>query len=664
MSSPTSPVMAQYFGKIDFNYSQISPGRQDFFRLLISAFGHLSYAPVCVVSAINGMCVSATSFLGAFESESEQLNSQMAEIVQIQKELKDINLDGVISTFSLRKKRKVFLKWQLFEFIHAHHAELSIKTLELVGAYFFMKLCSIKTGKQIPTILFKLCEKGYECLNPAELRALLRLEINAKAAFSEDGQLNDNSLSFSQKIRFYYQQQIHFADSKTRQAVLDFNAYPRHRFLEVCRDLKRNYKNEDKAVIIDILSMMTSLPIKYVLQIPFLSPSIEDWALTINLEEGTVCFDLNLIAPDGEQSVGHQFNSANNILVKPLPMFVWNMLKTIVAQAPISNLGEICKTKISSEYSSVKLRNAYSRVAAETQDLVMAGYLANDFKIFPSSKIYYHQSSRQDIWNASKQQFNILDWGEPAPVIEGLNFGSTTVLTDSSVTELFKHLGDRVESSRPSNNSSIENLLAFHEAYTEYCATLAIFTLCLRDANPLQIYASDVLNDNNFIILNDKDVHGAASAQPVTICKVLKVQFELYGIHCNALMKRLTAKSPVIHKTFIQKLSGIISASKVPVFVTPGAIIGLSSNQVSKSWPFTLPVNFGRHYWESNFGNLGISDRECATHLRHQSNGNLNWSSASDFVLAEVTRRVNCAQTTKLQQLNTHPLAGLVRRLK
>ena len=226
--------------------------------------------------------------------------------------------------------------------------------------------------------------------------------------------------------------------------------------------------------------------------------------------------------------------------------------------------------------------------------------------------------------DAAETVFEQMDWGSPVAFVSGLHICSFAVLSDQAVTNLFKLLSKQVESLKPSNNSGIERLIDLIQLYVSYCATIDIFYLSLRAANPLAICADEVLNDNRFIVINDKTVYRAASGQPIAICKILRDQFVFYRTLCHALVKRLDKNRESKLICFVNKLREIVDCRHVPLFISSSSLYGLSSSIVATGWSIAVPVNFGRYYWASNFKSLGISDREISAHLRHQNTSNLN----------------------------------------
>lgn len=649
----------RYFGQIDLIHDQLSLPRKDFFRLLTALLGGLSQAPVSVSAAIEGMCYALTAFV---DNSTEQLDL-LTDLELLKSEIDNANLVS-LPHFNPRRKRAKWIKWQLFEYVRLLVKSQTNPDLKYVGIYLFCLIKSVKHNKQIPTMLFKFLKSGVGRLTERELRTLLQMELNAKLYLSdaEEG----FSESFEEKVSFYFQNKIHYADTKTRQSVYDRTTYSPSEFEVICQQLKVLTKHIElsKPTCLTLIAMMTGLPVGYIQDLPIIEHATDEWVIALSITDWVIYFDLSIIASGAVDLVGEQFVPASQVLVKPLPLFLAKVLQEHLSEVPgaIRTIGDFIGSDLRlPDMRPSKLVNTYAKYASDKVDLFIGGLLANDFRGFPKSRVYYAQITRLEIWEASQIVFDSLGFGETVTLVKGLNIGSSAVLADQAITKLFSELANSVEKARTSNNAPLERVLFFHEKYTAYVTTLTIFCLALRDANPIDVQSNQVLQGQKFLIVNDKEVHADASPQPVTICQILHEQFELYRAHCVALLVRLNkAKNPAFNK-FKQSLESVLAGDAGSIFITPTALKGFSSTKVSSAWPIQVPLNFGRHFWASNFRRLGICDREISAHLRHQQKGNLNWSTDSNLILSSFIQRVDEAQTNKLLELDIHAIPGLIR---
>jgi hypothetical protein len=650
----------RYFGQVDLIHDKLSLPRKDFFRLLTATLGRLSQAPVSVRAAVEGMCSSLPALLGNSTANLELLN----EVELLKVEIAEIKL-APLSHFNLRRKRAKWIKWQLFEYVHLLVNSQTSPDLEYVGVYLFCLLKGVKHNRRMPSILFKYLKYGQARLSEEELRSIYRMELNAKQYLADvHGSFSE---SYNEKVTFYFQNKIYYADSKTRQSVYDRKTYSPSEFEAICHQLKNatNDSELSKSACLTLIAMLTNLPLSYVYEIPILENATEEWVIALSTTEWILYFDLSIIGPGGINLADEQFVPASRILVKPLPLFLAKALQKHLskASASVNTIRDfVYSDHRLPDISPARLANTYPKYASDKVDLYPGGLLANDFRNFPKSRIYYDQISRLEIWAASQVVFDSLDFGESVTIVDGLNVGSSAVLTEQAVTNLFGDLAESVEKARTSNNASPEKVISFHEKYTSYIATLTIFCLALREANPIHVNSDQVLRKQWFMIVNDKNVHADASPQPVTICKILYDQFELYRAHCEALLARLNKSNRPDLNYFKQSLESVVSGRAHSIFITPTSLKGLSSKEVAAAWTVQAPLNFGRHYWASMFRSLGVSDREISAHLRHQNKGNLNWATDSNLILSSVIQKIDEAQTKKLLQLGIHAIPGLSRR--
>lgn len=632
-----SPMLC--FGQIESIHDQLSLPRKDFFRLLAALMEALSQAPVSVSAAVEGMCYALTAFVG---NSTEPLNL-LSDFELLRNEIANAKL-APLPHFNLRRKRTKWLKWQLFEYVRFLVNSQTNPDLKYVGIYLFCLFKGIKHNKRTPSILFKYLQSGgVGRLAGKELRTLLRMELNAKLylAHEEESFIE----SFVEKVSFHYQNKIHYADTKTRQAVYDRKTYSPSELESVCRQLKSMTEDTElsKAACLTLIAMLTNLPIGYVHEIPILESATDEWVIAVSITEWVIYFDLSIIAPGAANLAGEQYVPASQVLVKPLPLFLAKALQEHLCKSSetIKVIGDITGSDFSlPDIRPAKLTNTYAKYASDKVDLFMGGVLANDFRSFPKSRIYYTQITRLEVWEASQIVFDGLGLGESVIMVDGLNIGSSAVLSDHAVTKLFSSLAESVEGARVSNNASLQSVISFHEKYTAYIATLTIFCLALRDANPIDINSRQVLGRQKFLIVNDKKVHAEASPQPVAICRILHEQFELYRAHCAALLVRLNKAQKTTFNKFKQSLESVLAGGTQPIFITPTSLKGFSSTAVSAFWTVQAPLNFGRHFWATTFRRLDISDRETSAHLRHQQQGSLNWSTDSNLILSSFIQSV------------------------
>lgn len=668
-------VVATFFGQTDFIYNQISLDGKDGLRLLSSKLGEVNFAPISIKVAIEGMLICTERFVNELSDPNETCKKMINQITLLNEEIHKVPNIECLNISSLTKTESKFRKWHVFQIIAYSSTTISPLTLEITGAYLLMLLGDFKVSQSVPKIIHKLINSGPEILTEKETKAIARLHLIAKLNLStyKTAESYEGSLDFSKLLPFIYKQKVYFADAKSRQGALDFKTLAINDFLEIASQLRTSSESGNVYALKVVIASFIGIPFKYINQVPLQFANDADWDLVVDIENGVIKFDLELVAPHGVATYGDEYVQANKILVKPLPSFVHRCLQAHISKKTntANSIGELLNDennhdKGSLEYDiSAKFINSLSRIAVQQSqvDPFHACLIACDFRIIPNSKTYYRQTSRQEIWESSAQFFQSIGWGDPVVLIDGLNFGSQAVLTDDCISRLFENLAFRVNELRPSNNcQNIERLIEFHNTYTELSATMAIFCLALRETILIPIYANEVLADQTYLLINDKNVHGSASLQPVTINPILSEQFKLYRIHCKSLLKRLSSIDKCVNSNLTPALTAISDQANTPLFISSTHPNGISTSFLSKGWPEKLVPNFGRHYWETCFPKLGITGRESSAHLRHQTSANLNWSATSDLLLDVLIDRVGSAQAKQMQTLKISAVHGLSKR--
>lgn len=664
-------AVANYYGQTDFYLNHMSLDGQDFLRLLISKIGEARFAPVSLKSSVEGMLICVHALLNNLKMPSEECMSLVLLFESSYSEICNTANNELLKTFSVSRTENKFKIWQISEKIAHSYLTIAADNKEIFGSYLLLLLTDLKVSKSIPNIIQKLINSGSEILSYQESRAIAKLLLKAKLQLSKhaDNESYENSLDFNQLLTFIHRQKIYFADTKTRQGALDYKTLPIDSFLSMAANLRVKCEEGNPQALKVVLACFTGIPYKYLEQVPFLNSCYEEWKLIIDLENCLVKFDLDIISPDAAVGHGEEYLSSNKVLVKPLPVFVQHSLNVhfLNTIGPVKRIGDLLNDENEPElypYEIIaKFINSFSRVAVQHSkvDTFDAGLIACDFRGFPSSKTYYRQTTRQQIWESSEKVFQSIDWGNAVPIVDGLAFGSQAVLTDEAVSKLFSRLINIITKNRPSNNCSIKRLLAFHQVFTVYSASLAVFCLVLRETNLVKIYADEVLSGQKYVLVNDKNVHGFASMQPVSINQILNEQFSLYAIHCAAMLHRFE-KMDGVNLKFIAALRAIVSGKHVPLFVTEEYPQGVPTSILSHYWGENIVENFGRHYWETIFTKLGVNSRFSSAHLRHQTSSNLNWSATSDLVLDVLIEYLSKVQECKLIELNITAVYGLSRR--
>lgn len=563
------------------------------------------------------------------------------------------------------KKKAALRRWIIFEMVD--QAELELETLKYVGAYAALVLLERRVPKNAYQAVYKLQVGDREFLNLGDQRMLANLLLKAKQEFSNTS--NDDS-NFENTIKGFYRYRQIYADAKVRQSVLDRHTLAENEFLDACKSLSDEAKNNNHFAVQILISSLTGLPTHLSQQLPLVDHNLNEWVVALDVNRGVILFDLDLISPHkANPRENHAlYEKASSILVKPIPRFLHNILKDLIKNDSVAkNVGELLKDEDQNShfnFSTSKFINSVARFATHYCEIdpYDAANLVTDFRSIPSSKTYYRNTTRQSVWESSRVYFDYVGWGDPVDFVDGVAVGSRVVPTIQSVRLLFEKLSIQLNESRPHSRAKIDHLLKFHDSMCAYSSTLAIFCLALRNSNPITINSSDLVEDKSYILIDDKHAMGEASNQPVVITPTLSKQFGYWFLHCEALIKRLSTLNFTDIK-FIEHLQSIVDHKKVTLFSFSQHPYIASVSGVASYWTVPLVENFSRHFWETHFLELGVHSRFSAAQLRHQISGNLNWSSSSDLVLSEFTKLISSAQEKALSALGIFATHGLTKRI-
>lgn len=653
------------FGVIDFNLKRMTFDGQDTLRLLIASLGEFKPLEVKLDSSLRGLSKALSAF-NEFCDGTNDIHDQLRRSIELATlEIEEICKEHSISYFTVltsQRNGKQIRKWSLIE---ACDDLNSSNLLKYVGAFFSLLLTRRKVAAQAEDILWRLIKNGEDSLVNSSQKALARMLYRGQQIFAGE------SKTFVARVRSHYFFQKHYSSSKDRQTINDWRSMTRAEYMATTAELHERVGSGCVEALVNSLSLIIGLQPDLVLDAPILSHHLDDWLIVIDISKGIVLFDLSEIFPNGAKpsdSAGDiHYEKSSTVLVKPLPQFISEALQKLYKSIPDA---QDIKSLLGLDHSKNKTSNKITRLIKTTAifatryckiDPFDACILSGDFRGVASAKAYYRRTTRQASWRAANSFYATIGWGGAVEKVDGLAFGSRVVAKDEVVSSIFMDLSNRVNQVRPSNRCGVKKLLEFHNAFCSYTATFTIFCLALRDANPISLLSQDFHELRNYIIVNDKNVLGEASALPVAITPALSEQLTYWRIHCGKLLARLEERN-FSDKKFINYLKGVVQYKESPLFVMTYSPYTVSVSGIAKTWINPLVENFARHFWESKFLQVGVSSRFSAAHLRHQVSGVVSWASDSDFVLREFLKVITAAQEKVLQELDIVPVYGLSRR--
>ena len=298
---------------------------------------------------------------------------------------------------------------------------------------------------------------------------------------------------------------------------------------------------------------------------------------------------------------------------------------------------------------------------------VVAALLTLDFRLTSKSNFSYLTVTAQMLDEAAFRLFAHLGWGEPCVLGDRPPAGSLTTLTRPAVTQHFAALEGRLRDLHPGRHATTETLLAFHNAYVDFCATFLWFVGLSRQTSELDFSAALLAAGAWFTPYDDKATGPTGLPRALLISEAAQAQIRFHANHCAALLGRLKRQGTSVPRSLVTQLSGVAEGRNVPLLASidptsrePQAVgtASILSAPGAKHWP----CDAGRHYFLSRYFELGMSDALLDIAARHATAGTEHMSSTSRMSMWAAHQQINAFQMAELARLDLLPLPGLSRR--
>lgn len=514
---------------------------------------------------------------------------------------------------------------------------------------------------------------------------LREIELEANRSFESASvsisKVASNS-SFEWDAYHFLTRKIVFLPARQRQAVLDRNCLSLEQLKETAGNLRQAALQGEKDAILIILGFCCGLSVELTKKLPLHHTVTTDWFMTLDIQTGVVrtsieSFSPNHAVPSAERQAGYR--DANKIVINPIPEFLITLLQRASENRnSAKNVDELLsgfqtkhissKNETSSEMPSVyKFLNSASSLAIQLGvNRLVAAFVTNDISSIPSSKIYYGQVSRNEIWDGSRVLFEYLSWGEPVKIVEGLDVGAQVVPTRAAVSELFNWMDEEISSLRPGKRSNFESVMIHHNAFACCSAFIAVFSLACRESREFKYFADTMIWTNSFVSMPNEKGEPYPGSWPLPINSILCEQLRLWDAHCQSLMSRLKKSDIPGHEQLIQFVSKVLSRQHVSLFfkIVNGKARALGTADLLQWWPSHLRLNgnFSRSFWERELMASGLKSSAIDMLLRHILRGTEPQTSTSNVILSEWGREICCAQENILDMLAIRPMVGLAKK--
>jgi hypothetical protein len=472
--------------------------------------------------------------------------------------------------------------------------------------------------------------------------------------------------------------QLDSLDIQQRQAGGTLRELTDAEHQEASKLLRKQAEAGDVLSLAIIVAYCVGLPWDISLDIPFAHGAPGEWVAQIDISAQVTRIDLEPVFPElARAKRGHV--EASQVLVRPMPQFVAELLVSICAASPglrcMRDLPTVkattAKTRIPGTDCNSAIAISIARFIATRStaairtgvDRTLAAYVGCDLTKIGGAKNHYVTIKRNEIWEGCQRTYCGVGWGPIAASAapSGLAVGSMITPTVETVLTIEQALLGAVQTCRAGRRYSWESLKLHHNAYALFCAHRTAFFTCARKAETYQFLARDFVSQD-FALLVDKRTGPVQGGTPIPMPAVLSEQVRLWRAHLRALARRLEKLDVHGSKRIRERLDQVFQADGVPMFfqLDDAGILEVGSSAIFSKVP-EVEVNHDayRHYVPNALRRMGVPSSYVDAAVRHFVDG-ISLSRAGSCVTQLVWLT---AVAHKLDELALHlgfrPVPGL-----
>lgn len=517
----------------------------------------------------------------------------------------------------------------------------------------------------------------------------LRLATNL---FETDGTPDPSDYSpvrlFDLRAGFELSRKLRYSPPRQRQALLDRHHQSDWQLQASATQLLAGANGGDQTALLTLVAFITGLSLATTREMLIATTlASEDSVMALNLEDGTILTNIGRLTPSSAKPSQNAtaFREASWTAVKPLPLVIVKLLQRLAKEhtdaSTLADLLPMASTSgrqptLADDHSALRPTTARFLASAGPVavglgiDRLSAALLTNDFAIVPGSKLYYALSSREEIWQAAKQLYSHFAWGAPAPFVPGLPVGSHIVPQREAIADWLTWMAEEVKQNAPGRHCSMTRLVAHHNAFARFCASLAVWLLTAREAKALHFTTQNLNPSASFASLGDKWVGAFPGELWIPMCNPLRAQLRLWLTHCTAFERRLQNLGLPPEHPLMAMLRGFNGGESVSMFFDVDTKTyrphPLGSADLTSWWPeaHRFSADFGRHHWETALREADVRSSRIDMLMRHITQATEGHCSTHADALAQVANDITTTQTKLLKQLGFNPISGLTSRLK
>jgi len=488
------------------------------------------------------------------------------------------------------------------------------------------------------------------------------------------------SVLFCSRVTAHFIGQLDPAHLTSRQAAGSIRSLTPSETRKTAGELRSRAESGDILSTSALTAFCSGLPWDITLDTPFASACGEDWLAVFDLETGEIKTDLGTALPQMARALpGH--TPASSVVVRPLPNFLVQLLRALVACNPDSTcLRDLIPHQTPSSrrrldstdralgVSIARFVNSRGPAAIELGiDRTIAALATMDLTLIGKAKHHYLTMGRSELWHATSCIYRELGLGEPScsSTASGLAVGARVTPQEELIRQIDLSFCKEFQDRKPGRRYTEASLLDGTNAYARLCAMRATFFWSARGASVYHILANELTSANPFGRLQDKASGPYPGETPLPIPVVLARQVEYWRLHLAALDRRLEKLSwPTTHPVRVY-INQVLSCKEVPLFflVHDGKIKTIGSRNLFESLPPDLKINKDafRHFVPNRLRNLGVPSTFVDAYVRHHSEGIALSSASCSVSQIQWLSAVAHGLDRLAVELNIRPITGLTR---
>lgn len=506
-----------------------------------------------------------------------------------------------------------------------------------------------------------------------------------EASNGSDPESQGNVRLFDVAAGFELSRKMRFAPPRQRQALLDRRHQTVWQIKGSAAALHARAKAHDHTALLIMVAFSAGLSLRLTKDIPLANRVLDDaWFMVLDLDAGVIKISLDRLFPAAAAPAptAECFRDANRIIVKPLPISLWLVLRELRNQQPNADTLSQLIPDAATSGRQLTLEDDDSAMVPSAKrflisaapfavgigiDRLAAAILTSDFAVIPSSKMYYCRVRRDEIWAASETLFAELGWGTPVPIVSGLAVGSRIVPRREALAAWWQWMVGEVAKNAPGRHCGLARLVQLHDIFAKMCASFAILCFAAREARELKFTTYNLQPDCDFIAYADKLVGIVPGEVKVPINAIFKAQLNLWHAHCRALHRRMEKLTGPAASRIRRMLGRYLEGGRYPLMFTIDAETGgtsaLGSTEVMRWWPeqYRFSTDLGRHLWEVEFRDARVRSTRIDLFLRHLTLGTEAHCSTNMDKLADAAAELCAVQESLLASLGINAVPGLTK---